>query len=360
MCSSGVAIAYFCAWEANSRSRPDADVVAVCSIDPSWWPISQKSTIKRLRNTFGTLQIFSLTKTLPLWRIGHYRELISWYPASKLPQALNPLKLRHLYRTVTSGRLGAKRLCLSELRPEGIFTAVGEFQHHRRLVCYSVEADVFHKVFTTGKRKYMWLFMKMTRLERWASDLQEFPLNTLKTGSTVRERLPGKARSKALRLCFSCCSFRRELRAKMIYRISSLVSSYLVHQRCFSSSVTVDIQASPRTTTLHKASSTLRREDGVAGCVQQGSGLPLVLLNTEDRHAAWLGEARGRVSVRYNSWPWGCWELRRGLRGSDCAAGKVRSQSTCRWQWRTSWHFASPASPCAPSHLCPRTEKDRV
>lgn len=72
----------------------------------------------------------------------------------------------------------------------------------------------------------------------------------------------------------------------MIYRISLLVSSYLVHQRCFSSSVTVGIQASPWTTTLHKASSTLRREDGVAVCVQQGSGLPLVLLNTEDRHAA--------------------------------------------------------------------------
>lgn len=55
----------------------------------------------------------------------------------------------------------------------------------------------------------------------------------------------------------------------MIYRISSLVSSYLGHQCCFSSSVTVDIQANPWKTTLHKASSTLRRQDGVAACVQQ-------------------------------------------------------------------------------------------
>lgn len=119
MCSSGVAIAYFCAWEANSHSWSDADVVAVCSIGPSWWPNSQKSTIKRLRNVFGTLQIFSLTKTLTVWRIGQYRELISWYPASKLTQALNPLKLRHLYRTVTSGRLGAKGcVCLNSFQRE--------------------------------------------------------------------------------------------------------------------------------------------------------------------------------------------------------------------------------------------------
>lgn len=64
-------------------------------------------------------------KTLPLWRIGPWRELASWSPASKLTQALYPLKERHLYRNVTSGRLGAKRLRLSEYLSEEIFRVVG-------------------------------------------------------------------------------------------------------------------------------------------------------------------------------------------------------------------------------------------
>lgn len=70
-----------------------------------------------------------------------------------------------------------------------------------------------------------------------------------------------------------------------------------------------------------------------------------------------------------NSWPWGlkgCWELRRAcvalivLQEQGGWDGGVRSQSTCRWPWHKSWHFASPASPCAPSHLCPAIEKETV
>lgn len=38
-----------------------------------------------------------------------FKELISWSLVGNLSQALYPLKERHLYRTVASGRLGAKK-----------------------------------------------------------------------------------------------------------------------------------------------------------------------------------------------------------------------------------------------------------
>lgn len=62
--------------------------------------------------------------------LAHTESSYPGSPASKLTQALYPLRERHLYRTVTSGRLGAKRLHLSEFLSKGIFRAVGEFQLH--------------------------------------------------------------------------------------------------------------------------------------------------------------------------------------------------------------------------------------
>lgn len=93
------------------------------------------STIKRLWNLFGNKSSASQTVVKRHCLCGGSA---SWSPASKLAQALYPLKERHLYRTVTSGRLGAKRLRLSEFLSMGIFRFVGEFQHHwLQLFCQS-------------------------------------------------------------------------------------------------------------------------------------------------------------------------------------------------------------------------------
>lgn len=130
-------------------------------------------------------------------RIGpEGKKLISRPPASKPKQALYPLKLRHLCRTVTSGRQGAKRL--SEFLSEGLFSAVGEFQHHQRLDCgFSVYGD----------QNQTKLTVLMTNLANdvGESDLQEFPTKILKTGFKVRGFMNIFARTvrwKALRQGF--------------------------------------------------------------------------------------------------------------------------------------------------------------
>lgn len=121
----------------------------------------------------------------------------SWSPASKLTQALYPLKERHLYRTVTSGRLGAKKAPSVWTPFNGNFQVCGGNSSITDF-CYSVEVDVFHKISTANKRKNIGTIYEndpSCKVAHWKSDLQEFPLNTLETGLTVKEYyLPGKAR----------------------------------------------------------------------------------------------------------------------------------------------------------------------
>lgn len=125
------------------------------------------------------------------------------------------------------------------------------------------------------------------------------------------------------------------------------------HHSYFSWLTTVGIQASPWTATLHKAPCTLDRKDGVAvSPIRFWFASSVAKYLRADMQRDWVllwwgGGHQWGITVAC-----GVERLLRaqeGWRGSDCAAG-VRSQSTCIWLWHMSWHFASPASLCAPSH----------
>lgn len=140
-----------------------------------------------------------LATTPQIFTIGPQRVFISWFPASKSTQALFPLKERHLYHTVTSGRLRAKRLHLSEFLSMGIFRVVGGIPTSlARLVCCSLESWwVTQKYSQPTKEKTLWPFMKMNPLAKNVENriCRNSPLNTVQTGLTVKEYyLPGKAR----------------------------------------------------------------------------------------------------------------------------------------------------------------------
>lgn len=165
-------IAYFCAWRANSH----------CSTNP-----------KRLRNIFGNSSNLQLHETVVkrhcLWgALALQRALISWSPASKLTQALDPLKERHLYRTVMSGRHGAKKkkkgcVCLSSIQKNKRGNFRGCFRGNSNITAVwfvIAQKQIFFpkKYLQSNEReKTLWLCMKMSPLEAcWKSDLMEFPL----------------------------------------------------------------------------------------------------------------------------------------------------------------------------------------
>lgn len=234
---------------------------------------------------------------------------------------------------VTSGRLGAKRLRLSEFLSEGIFRVCGGIPTSLTSGVLFCRSWCFPQSIHNQQKKTRWDYLWKWHLIQCSMlkvrSCRNSPLLPQKLGQLwgdiICQEKPGRRHWDLVSLSY--CSFRRELNAKMTYRISLLVSSYLVHQ-CFLSwltSVTADIQASPWTTTLHKAPSTLHWEDGVAVCVQWGSGPLVVLLNTEDRHAAWwvllwCGEGL-QWGITVDCGVERLLRAQEGLRGSDCAAG---------------------------------------
>ena len=149
---------------------------------PSWWLISQKiNNQKALKHIWQQLLESSASRTVVKRHChlcGGLACTESSHPASKLSQALYPLKLRHLYRTVTSGRLGAKRLRLSDFLSEGIFQGCGG-------IPTSVTSGVWFCINWCFSTNYYTPHKKKNIVTIYENNL-EFPLNTLKTGLTTR------------------------------------------------------------------------------------------------------------------------------------------------------------------------------